>query len=362
MVKRYKKIDTGLLAEAADIAATVEALGLPVEARNSRYGVQYQVLNVFRDDKNLGSCYFSKREEDGPYLLTDWADRQSVDISFVRKDGTEKSRPADIIDYVRKARGCSFMEACSFIAEASGFTLDGVEKEVSADEEADEARRKAALRACREKNRCIAVLLGLEHTEKVRTPQGREEIRTAAATQKAEYQHYPCWLDKIYIGAIEDGYDYHISLKDGSGRDHEGWVPAEKLAHAAARRLGAKVMKIDRIEAESSMLDYCDLLYGAKHRAFFKMLDETPDRVPAEFRDGVGYVYIIYREPWKPTLTELQAEDPEMYEYIIAGKKQEALADVEEKIKRVEKTVFDRTEYDTLMSDLQHRKEEILSI
>lgn len=360
---KVKQVNSHLLKSMADIESVMNALGKPVTVRQGKNGPEYQVLNVFRDDRNLGSCYFARRYPESEYpTLTDWADRDSAYVNYTRKDGTEVTHAADIVDYVEKAAGCSFMDACQLIADSSGIPMDDIEQDVSLDEIDDQAKKLADIRARKEKNRRIAALLGLEHQEKRYDPfRKREETYLWHQEQDPFYRHYDCWQDKDVLCLIEDGYDYHITFTNRkTGQKKDFWVSAKKLAEACARKSGARIMMVDQIEANTSMFDHTEMMMGLAHRVYDEAVSILMNR--GKEAPLMNYVYVVYRDIKAPTLTELEFSDPEAYNFLIESKKKEVLSEINEQIKTVRNTVFDKTEYESSMSVLKKRKEEILAI
>lgn len=309
MGRTVKWINIPLLLEMADIRSVVESLGLPAE----EYRGTTKVLNVFRDDKSLGSCYFREGR------LTDWADHSY--------DGK------NIIHYVRKVTGEGFRDACELIAKASGFGIGSVMYDADTDDLDAAEKQKADIRRLQKKNERIAALLGLD---------GQQEVRPA-------YRHSPCWMDEPVIAVISD--DYYVNVHSKSKGDFL-MDPGKAAKKAAGKRRG-KAQLIDEFELSLAPYEYDDPALIERHRRYQNAIDN-------------GYPYrrfwAISEKKWAPTLTELQVEDEEAYNFLIAGKKREKLQELAEEEEWAEENIPDEKEYQETVSTIQKIREEVMAI
>ena len=309
MGKTVKWINIPLLLEMADIRSTVESLGLPAE----EYRGTIKVLNVFRDDKSIGSCYFREGR------LTDWADHSY--------DGK------NIIHYVRKVTGDGFLNACRLIATASGFNIESVMYDINTDDIETMEKQKAEIRHLQKKNARIAVLLGLD---------GQQEVRPA-------YRHSPCWMDEPVIAVISD--DHYVIVHSKSKGDF--LMDPGKAARKAAGKRRGKAQLIDEFELSLAPYEYDDPALIERHRRYQNAIDKGyPHR----------QFWAISEKKWAPTLTELQIEDEEAYNFLIAGKKRERLQELAEEEEWVEENVPDEKEYQEAVEQIHRTREEIMAI
>lgn len=306
-----KRINADMIVEMADIPSVIEALGLPYE----EYKGMVKVLNVWRVDTNLGSAYF---RQDGRFV--DWADHS--------EDGK------DIIHYVRQVKSCGFVEACRFIAEASGFSLDNVQSDIDIDDLDAQAKQRSEIKALKEKNEKIGKLLGLDGQQ----------------LKKWEYSLPRPWNDNNIIAIIEDGCEYKVHSRSRG----DMWKSAREVAKHEAKRQRGKVIKIDDFDLVMSDIDYASPDCPEKNRKYCDAVESG--RYPQ--RDYL----VITGKLWEPSLAEFAMEDPEGYQALIERKKRERLQELREERQYVEDSVFDDDEYDHDIKVIDELKKEIMAI
>lgn len=294
MSEKYRKINARVLKEQADIPAVLGALGLPWKP----YRDKIYCLNVWRNDKQLGSAYFQPGKNGG-YYFVDWADTEC--------------NGRDIIDYVREERGYSFPEACDFVSQISGFDVEDVEEEVDGEAEA----KKAEIAAKREQALKVASLLGLD----------------GSAECYPQYQGDE-WMDKDILAVYPD-CDYDI-------------------AKQAAQGSGAKVLKITEYDFWMVKAFYPSPKFTENFRKYLELVatGKMPERP----------YYVVYKEFPDITLATLMGEDPETYKDFIAMKKREKLADIRAERKWLDDNVFDDDEYDYRSKILDSLEKEVKEI
>ena len=290
-----KVIDTHTLLENADAAGVVAALGLPYE----EYKGDVRVLNIFRDDRHLGSCYFRNAR------LTDWADS-----SYNGKD---------LIDYVRQAEGIGFHDACEFIAKVSGFDLESVQSEKNRADLETAEQKKLELANMKGRNDRIARLLSLD----------------GSAMPEPEFRHCKRWSDAPVVAVID--------TCDCSKAD----------AQEMARLQRGRVFHIDEFDLRINDRQQNSPELSKRYGIY---LDAVQDGSYPE-RD----YWVVTGQAWEPTLTQLQMEDPEAYSFLIVGKKKEKLRELAEREQAAE-SIIDEKLYEEEIDEINALREAILSI